>query len=295
MSAIVRVKKKAGFTTVSNAAIADPKLSWEAAGLLAYLLTKPDNWEVRNSFLEGYRAAGRHKMNRMLAELKTAGYLRRYRSQEDDGRFTWVSEIYEDPAENQAPICRKSAYGDKAEPITRLSINGSSIDGSSINGKPGVIINTDPPNTEIIKTEEEDSRQPNAFAVYEQEIGTLSLMIGEKLGDLVDTYSESWVIDAMREAAVYNKRSLAYIEAILKNWKANGRGASVNGNGNGNGRSDLWITDGLPYRVGSKRFTDLDHKAQDAIRKLGGQSVFKAGGQFEETRLRTQFLQLVQQ
>ncbi len=293
MSAIVRVKKKAGFTTVSNAAISDPNLSWEAAGLLAYLLTKPDNWEVRNSALESYRAAGRHKMNRMLAELKTAGYLRRYRSQEDDGRFSWVSEIYEDPTENPAPICRKSAYGDKAEPITRLSISGSSINGSSINGKPGVIINTDLPNTEVIKTEEEDpQRQPNAFAVYEQEIGTLSLLIGDKLGDLVDTYSEAWVIDAMREAAVYNKRSLAYVEAILKNWGTNGRGGSVHGNGNG--RSDLWITDGLPYRVGSKRFTDLDPKAQDAIRKLGGQSVFKAGGQFEETRLRTQFLQLVQ-
>lgn len=143
----------------------------------------------------------------------------------------------------------------------------------------------------LITKEEEDRQRLNAFSVYEQEIGMLSPIVADKLGDLVDTYPEEWVQAAIKEAAVYNKRSLAYVEAILKNWQANGR--SANGNGKSNGAPDLWLTDGLPYRVGSKRFTDLDPKSQQAIRQMGGQSVFKAGGQFEETRLRSQFLQLV--
>lgn len=155
MSAIVRIKKQKGFSVVSNSAINDPALSWEAAGLLAYLLTKPDDWTVRNTQLYSFREAGGHKVNRMLAELKANGYLRRYRFQDEGGKFTWVSEIYEDPSENPevTTIGRLSHDGLSEKTIGRLSIDGSPIDGSSIDGGSPHIVKTDLQKTDLQKTD----------------------------------------------------------------------------------------------------------------------------------------------
>jgi hypothetical protein len=45
---IVRVQKekRLRFTIISNMPIEDGRLSSESLGLLTYLLSKPDNWEV---------------------------------------------------------------------------------------------------------------------------------------------------------------------------------------------------------------------------------------------------------
>lgn len=52
--------------------------------------------------------------------------------------------------------------------------------------------------------------------------GTLSSLLADELGDLVDTYSVEWVIEAMKEAARCGKRNLKYVHAILKRWSAEG-------------------------------------------------------------------------
>ncbi|NLE26647.1 MAG: DnaD domain protein, partial [Clostridiaceae bacterium] len=36
-------------------------------------------------------------------------------------------------------------------------------------------------------------------------------------------YEPSWIMDALKETAVQNKRSWAYTEAILKRWQKEGR------------------------------------------------------------------------
>ena len=46
---IFRVKKNADnpFVMIDRRPIENPKLSWKAKGILAYLLSRPDNWVVR--------------------------------------------------------------------------------------------------------------------------------------------------------------------------------------------------------------------------------------------------------
>jgi DnaD/phage-associated family protein len=63
-----------------------------------------------------------------------------------------------------------------------------------------------------------------AFDVYQNNIGLLTSAISEKLQADIDEYSEEWVIDAIKESARQEKRSLAYVEGILKSWKRNGKG-----------------------------------------------------------------------
>jgi DnaD/phage-associated family protein len=63
----------------------------------------------------------------------------------------------------------------------------------------------------------------NPFKLFESEgFGTLSSIIGEKIGDFIDTYSERWVCEAMKEAAYYGKRNLPYVKSILDRYKTSG-------------------------------------------------------------------------
>ena len=48
--------------------------------------------------------------------------------------------------------------------------------------------------------------------------------VSERLGMLVDGYSDQWVQDAIKEAVLNNVKKLPYIEAMLKSWKENGKG-----------------------------------------------------------------------
>jgi len=62
------------------------------------------------------------------------------------------------------------------------------------------------------------------FKVYESEIGVLTATIAEELKLAVSEYPDGWIIDALKESARQNKRNWSYARAILKRWKAEGRG-----------------------------------------------------------------------
>jgi len=65
--------------------------------------------------------------------------------------------------------------------------------------------------------------RPNAFALYEQNIGTLTPMIAELLRAAETQYPVEWIEEAMRTAVAYNRRSWRYIETILQRWEAEGK------------------------------------------------------------------------
>jgi DnaD/phage-associated family protein len=65
--------------------------------------------------------------------------------------------------------------------------------------------------------------KPNIFRLYEDNIGPLTPMIAEKLGEAEDSYPEGWIEDAVRIAVENNIRRWSYVEAILKRWQEGGR------------------------------------------------------------------------
>jgi DnaD/phage-associated family protein len=66
------------------------------------------------------------------------------------------------------------------------------------------------------------SKRPNVFRTYEREIGPLTPMIADRLKDAEQTYPKDWIPIAIGIAAAQNKRSMAYVEGILKRWKKDG-------------------------------------------------------------------------
>ncbi len=67
--------------------------------------------------------------------------------------------------------------------------------------------------------------RPNAFRLYEQNIGALTPLIADQITRAIEEYPDDWIEDALEEAVTYNRRSWRYVTRILENWRAQGRRA----------------------------------------------------------------------
>jgi len=85
---VVHVEKRERWTPIANATLEDKRLSYKARGLLAYLLSKPDDWTVR---IEELAAAsdpdGVDAVRTGLDELQQHGYATFQRARRERGRF----------------------------------------------------------------------------------------------------------------------------------------------------------------------------------------------------------------
>jgi DNA replication protein len=64
---------------------------------------------------------------------------------------------------------------------------------------------------------------PDIYTLYEQNVGMLTPLIADELKDAEQQYKADWIRDAIKEAALHNKRSIKYILKILENWSVEGR------------------------------------------------------------------------
>ncbi len=67
----------------------------------------------------------------------------------------------------------------------------------------------------------------NIFALYEQNIGPLTPLIGDILRQAERDYPLAWIKEAIQIAVEQNKRSWKYIEAILRRWQAEGKSSGT--------------------------------------------------------------------
>ena len=90
-SVIIRRKHKTNFTVVPNQPINDPELSIGALGLLVYLLSRPDNWQVRIEQLRSRWNVGKDKIYSLVNCLCQAGYVvkQTVRDTETQGLMNW--------------------------------------------------------------------------------------------------------------------------------------------------------------------------------------------------------------
>jgi len=65
--------------------------------------------------------------------------------------------------------------------------------------------------------------RPGIFRLYEENVGTITPLVGERLLEAIDLYPQEWIEGAFRTAAELNVRNWKYIERILKRWSEEGR------------------------------------------------------------------------
>lgn len=142
---IIRVKFDMGsWAPIPNATIADRRLSLDALGILVWLLAKHDGWEVRPGVIQREFGLGRDKVRGLLANLETAGYLRRSQFRGDNGRWDWVSEVF------------------PTSTIDVFSGDGGTGDGSATAGKGVDLYKTEINKTDEVKTHTPKPARPKA-------------------------------------------------------------------------------------------------------------------------------------
>jgi len=206
----IRVKKDARYFSASNEPFNDKRLSWETRGLMGYLLSKPNGWQVRMEGLEKAGPAGQHKLRRMLAEARLYGYMNRIRITLTGAgnKFDWVTEVYESPSLNPNPS------GKILKASGRFSTSGSSTSGKL----PDIVI------TEEVITESKDINDDAKI------FNALSMLTGGGLNSntpkFVDTWKEKhtteWILRAIQETKERRIRSIKYVDEILVGWEAGG-------------------------------------------------------------------------
>lgn len=251
----------------------NPNLSYEALGMLTFLLSQPDDYVIEADKLTR-EGCGRDKVYRILKELSEAGYIAHKRGEAHQHQPPrWgIRTIHE------SPISHNPAFQETVTPVPAVSPNPANQEtvnppnpdftqlGISGNGETsnahdtGIGAATDSLSFSANDQEQKDQSVKdknttagtatapahegnfsgkNPYALYAANIGELTPFMATTLQDAVKEYSADWVYDAIGEACEQNVRRWSYIEPILKRWKAEGkntpRPATVKGLSNGNG------------------------------------------------------------
>lgn len=113
---IIRVQKRSRYACISKALLEDSRLSWSARGLLSFLLSKPDKWEVSVAHLIDCGPDGKDKVYSILKELSNAGYLVKQLGRKG-GKFTGDNwSVYESPYPENPDTVKASPYPEKPHP-----------------------------------------------------------------------------------------------------------------------------------------------------------------------------------
>ena len=148
--AIIRTKRKNKYTTIDNCVFADNQLSFQAIGMLTYLLSKPDNWNVHPKVLEKVtegtaKKSGRDAIYAIIGELISAGFVVRRKQQSGEVDYF----IFDEPQSVKVDIREDVTWE------TRNTDNpkyGKPVIGKTRNrDNPDVLIITDNYKEELIK------------------------------------------------------------------------------------------------------------------------------------------------
>jgi len=204
----IRVKKDANYFAASNEPFNDERLSWEARGLMGYLLSKPNDWKVQQKDIMNKGAAGERKVKRMLAELRKAGYMNRIRVTLEHNKFDWITEVYESPSQNPNPSAKIIKNKSQCDVLHSLE--------KPLTGKCTDILSTDLLSTELRER----------FATIVKELATLQRGgLKSTDADLINTWLEKhtdeWILKAIQTAKDNGANSANYVDKILINWEAN--------------------------------------------------------------------------
>jgi hypothetical protein len=94
---IIRRRHTANFTTISNTLFDDNRLKADEVGILAYLLSRPHDWEVRRPALQRRWGIGREAMKRVIWNWIRTGWCLPVRSHAPNGTTFVIYDIRDMP------------------------------------------------------------------------------------------------------------------------------------------------------------------------------------------------------
>ncbi|MFV1457131.1 DnaD domain protein [Bacillus mycoides] len=194
--ATFRVSKSKNYTTINNTGLRDERLSWKAKGILAYILSLPDDWVFYMEEISTHAKDGIDSLRVGMKELKKFGYIRRFPVKNEKGKITnWETIIYEVPQVENPHMEKPQVEVPCMENPTLLSTKE---------------LNTNKQNTN-------KQSSSSIFAFYENNFGILNPFVADSITQWANDTSEELVQAAM-ERALKQQKKWNYAEGILKQW-----------------------------------------------------------------------------
>jgi hypothetical protein len=94
---IFRVEKDRNYMVLNRTVLNDTRLSWKAKGIMAYLLSMPDDWKFYIEELVSHSTEGEKAFRTGFKELEKYGYVKRFPVREDGKITSWDTVVYETP------------------------------------------------------------------------------------------------------------------------------------------------------------------------------------------------------
>lgn len=209
--AIFRVYKESGnFVTVNKDFIHDPNLSWKAKGILLYLLSRPDDWQIYETELKKHACDGRDSLRTGIKELEKVGYIQRKRIRDDKGHFReYEYRVFEQP--------NHIGYSHLGKPQL----------GNSHLGKPDTtnnnITNNDLTNNNITNNVTDDTSQIFQLVSKELEMMQSPLKVQELEDELnLIKGNKLEITEVAINYCKQNKKGINYLIKVLRNWNNEG-------------------------------------------------------------------------
>lgn len=92
---IIKRHLSTNYTVIDNVALQDRGLSWQATGMLAYLLSLPTDWKVNLTDLARRKTDGRTATENTFRELRAAGYVKIAKVRTPGGRLSTICHVYD--------------------------------------------------------------------------------------------------------------------------------------------------------------------------------------------------------
>lgn len=153
---VIRVQKNNNYVVMNKTALHDPRLSWKAKGLHAYMLSMPDDWKFYDDELEKHAKDGKDALKSAIKELKQYGYMRRERRKNEQGKFEWETVVYEEPYTENPSMEKPSMEKPSMENPSLL--NNKELNNNLLSNK---------------EINDDDIGKPNPFVEFEQAFGYL--------------------------------------------------------------------------------------------------------------------------
>lgn len=208
---VIRIQKNSNYVVMSKVGLHDDRLSWKAKGLLAYMLSMPDDWTFYNDELMKHSPDGSSTFKAAMNELKEYGYVVRRKMKDEKGKFIgWETVVYEQPIEDE---CRKVE--------NRPSENRPSENRPSKNAP---LLNNKELNNNLLSNKEindDDIGKPNPFVEFEQAFGYLTPTLLDEFNHWIDNSQfiepEAIICEVIKRARMQMPRNpSSYVSKILK-------------------------------------------------------------------------------
>lgn len=154
---IIRRRHKNNFVIISNKPLEDKKLSWQSKGLLAYLLSKPNDWRVHVNQLSGASKNGRDSTRKSIQELVDSGYITKSQVRDGNGRIIgWDYVVSDESSEVKEPL-------EQIRPQTENPTSGKPTLDNPTSGN-RTLLSTDLLSTDKLNTERDKESVPTEAA-----------------------------------------------------------------------------------------------------------------------------------